>query len=650
MASRAGSPATYKIQFDSNAKEVGEEGASALDKLRRQIGAAEASVKGYESALKRMQQGSVVNIDVARQLKEKIQQEKDAIAQASVQITKAGTSYEKLTEAHKKLRAEAEKNSASKLAKQNDALGKALEGVGGPVADLKNKIGSLGDLMTSAGGAEGLLAIGAVAAVAAIAALGVAIGVATFKLASFIVTAGDMLRNQQLMRTAFDGSEEDAERLGNQVEELARKIKTPREEINKMASELTLAGLGGQELVDVLNAMGQAGAALGPEAANKIKELGLRGKITGRAGLGATELRDANLGFQFKDVAGAIAKNLNVPLEEAGQALVENRVKAKDFDKALADVTKSKFGGVNTKNMFSLDVIFLKAKEAWESLTKSINLEPLLAAFKDLASVVDQSNEAGASLKLLLEGFGGGLVDSVTTTEPVMKQFIEGMILAALDLEIAYLDLRLQLDDTFGPSTLSNIDAMDTALKAGKFTVIAIAAVFAAIATNIALAGAAAYEFGYQLAKWVDQLKSAFELVGKIAASLASAPGEALFGPGKSTAASLAGAGAAALAGHASGGVVEGIDTRGLATVRAAPGEGLASVGKGEAIVPAGGGGGGGGVNVEAGAVVVHYSGKASGSELEGMVTQVRAALVQVAEEINRKRGFMPAAVGGSTP
>jgi hypothetical protein len=649
MASRAGSPAKYSIQFDSNAKEVGEEGASALDKLRRQIGAAEASVKGYESALKRMQQGSVVNIDVARQLKEKIQQEKDAIAQASVQITKAGTSYEKLTEAHKKLRAEAEKNSASKLAKQNDALGKALEGVGGPVADLKNKIGSLGDLMTSAGGAEGLLAIGAVAAVAAIAALGVAIGVATFKLASFIVTAGDMLRNQQLMRTAFDGSEEDAERLGNQVEELARKIKTPREEINKMASELTLAGLGGQELVDTLNAMGQAGAAIGPEAANKIKELGLRGKNTGRAGLGATELRDANLGFQFKDVAGAIAKNLNVPLEEAGQALVENRVKTDDFAKALADVTKSKFGGVNTKNMFSLDVIFLKAKEAWESLTKSINLEPLLAAFKDLASVVDQSNEAGASLKLLLEGFGGGLVDSVTTTEPVMKQFIEGMILAALDLEIAYLDLRLQLDDTFGNTKIfDNIDVMTAALNAGKFAAIAIAATFAAIATNVALIVASVVALGAALYK-------AVELAGKLAEAVGHDQKQA-FGslspqkPGEGLVNNAVNFATFGLAGHAEGGVVEGINTQGLATVRAAPGEGLASIGKGERIVPAGGGGGGGGVNVEAGAVVVHYSGKASGSELEGMVTQVRAALVQVAEEINRKRGFMPAAVGGSTP
>ena len=538
MASRAGSPAKYSFEFSSNAKEVGEEGASALEKLRRQIGAAENAVKDHTSALKRMQQGSVVNIDVARQLKEKIQQERDAIAQASEKIVKAGTSYEKLTEAHKKLRAEADKNSASKLAKQNDALSKALEGVGGPVADLKNKIGSLGDPMTSAGGAEGLLALGAVAAVAAIAALGVAIGVAAYKLAGFIITAGDMLRSQQLMRAAFDGSEEDAERLGNQVEALARKIKTPREEINKMASELTLAGLGGQQLVDTLNAMGQAGAALGPEAANKIKELGLRGKITGRTGLGATELRDANLGFQFKDVEAAIAKNLNVPLREAGKALVENRVKTDDFAKALADVTKSKFGGVNTKNMFSLDVIFLKAKEAWESLTKAINLEPLLAAFKDLTSLLDTSNEAGASLKLLLEGFGGGLVDGVTTTEPVSKSFIEGMILAALDLEIAYLDLKLQFLDTFGNAKVfDNIDVMTTALNAGKFAVIAMAAVFGAIATNVALIVASVVALGAGLYKAVQLATELAKAIGHdqytASSSLGTAPPKA--GGGSST-------------------------------------------------------------------------------------------------------------------
>lgn len=49
---------------------------------------------------------------------------------------------------------------------------------------------------------------------------------------------------------------------------------------------------------------------------------------------------------------------------------------------------------------------------------------------------------------------------------------------------------------------------------------------------------------------------------------------------------------------HAVGGLVTGVNG-GLATVQAAAGEGLASVGKGERIVPAGGGGGGGSMKVE---------------------------------------------------
>jgi hypothetical protein len=50
---------------------------------------------------------------------------------------------------------------------------------------------------------------------------------------------------------------------------------------------------------------------------------------------------------------------------------------------------------------------------------------------------------------------------------------------------------------------------------------------------------------------------------------------------------------AIALKGHATGGMVTGIHN-GMAQVTAAAGEGLASIGKGERIIPRGGGGGGG--------------------------------------------------------
>ena len=58
------------------------------------------------------------------------------------------------------------------------------------------------------------------------------------------------------------------------------------------------------------------------------------------------------------------------------------------------------------------------------------------------------------------------------------------------------------------------------------------------------------------------------------------------------------GVGGVAAPKNAAGGVVTGIGSNGMAAVSPAPGEGLASIGPGEKILPAGGGGGGSSVNI----------------------------------------------------
>lgn len=89
------------------------------------------------------------------------------------------------------------------------------------------------------------------------------------------------------------------------------------------------------------------------------------------------------------------------------------------------------------------------------------------------------------------------------------------------------------------------------------------------------------------------------------------------------------------LLGHAEGGVVTGVHG-GIATVQPAPGEGLASIGRGERIVSARGGEGKGGftVHVMPGAVVIHSS------QGERIIDLTEEALSLVFERIALKQGL----------
>lgn len=527
--------AKFSINLDSNAGEVSDEMANALEGFRQQIEQGQAKIKEYASALRNLR-GSSEEVKTAKQqLIAKLNAERDAVSRASLSILKAGTTYDRLSAKTKALAANQER-----LKAQTKSMSSAVSAAGGPASALKDKVNSLHEILGGAGGAMGAVAFGAAALAAAILAVAAASVAGIISLAKWIIVAANAARTANLFREAASGSASNAYALGTQVAALAEKVPTARAALNDLAISLAKGGIQGQTLVDTLNAVGQASAALGDDAGAKLREFIDRGRLTQRFMVNPLELQGT--GLQFDDIAKSLAKNMKVGIGQARQALFEGRVKLADGAKAMRDAVEQKFGGINLRRMLDLNVIAEKFKEKLTSLTSGVDIEPFLRGLQKLTTLFDESTFTGTALKTLITLFGNTLSTTFEKSVPYMMAFFKGMVIAGLDVAIAFFRVKNALTSAFGDSAiLKNVDGMSFALKAGKLALYGIgaallmtagfvavaAAPFVALGASIALAMNTAYEavsFAYDLIagiKWSDLGKS---IVNGLVAGIKSIP------------------------------------------------------------------------------------------------------------------------------
>lgn len=464
------------IPVETNADEA----ADSIEGLRRRIEENESALREMTGGLRRLRGSSDEVKQAKEQLKAKIDATRNSVSAANLALLKQGTTYDKLAkqtkeaakkqeELKKKLKDEAEK----KATERADALRNALNRAGGPVAGLRDKLNALKEVAGGSGGALGLLTLGVAGLIAAIAALGIAIVAAGFKLGSFIVQAANAARTANLFREAATGSAQNAYALGTQVDELANKLPTAKSALNELAISIAKGRVQGEALVDTFNAVGQASAALGDDAGAKLKSLVERGAQMGNFSIGSDQWSDDLLGTGLSrdDVAATLAKNLKVSIPQARQALAEGRVKLGDGAKALRDAVEQKFGAINLRRMMDLDVISQKLREKWANLTRDVNLEPMLRGLQKIASVFDESTVTGDALKRAVTAFGNAIAVSVEKGAPLVKSFLQGLIIGGLQAYIVYLQLSNAFKRAFGDTTiLKNVDTLAVALKVGQVT------------------------------------------------------------------------------------------------------------------------------------------------------------------------------------
>jgi hypothetical protein len=464
--------ANFQINMAGNAADVAKTTSSAMSDLKKRIDEQRGSLKELQSAYKGLT-GSTDEVKRAKaDLKTQIDAAKGAIKAQSAELKSQKAAYKTSSEGAKKLKEDTKK--LAEEIKKKKAIAEKIEA---------NKVArEASDLEMLTGVYTGLVTVLAAVAVGFISA-----GIAAAK---FVLRGADAARSVGLLReAAMGGNAAWGKNFGEQVDALARKVPTSKAEIDKLGMSLAKSRIGGQVWVDTLNAVTQASAALGDDAGAKIKEFVERGRLMGRMQINPQEM--IGTGVDFKDVAEALSTSMKIGVKDAQQALFEGRVKLADGAAALRLAVEKKVGGVNLRQMLSLDNLLKKLGESFDELTKGIDLEPMLKGFKEIANIFSITTTSGQALKQIVEVFGKELAGSFTSTTPLAKKLVYGIILGAQEIVIAYLKVKNALKETFGDVEVAkNLEVMKVALVAGKIAAYGMGAAVLMTAGFIAAAAA----------------------------------------------------------------------------------------------------------------------------------------------------------------
>jgi hypothetical protein len=433
--------ATFGFELDASSLTQGTQAsAKALGDLKDKITGDTNSLREMQKALKNLQGGSAVNIAQFRDLKDKIAAQKATIASTTQSYIGMGGAFKEGNKA------------AVEASKGFHSLTDAARAAPGPLSAMGGKLSSIQGLF-----AGGAMAAGALAVAAAIVAVTAAAVAGAAALASYGIGVADLRRNELLhleaigkLRYGYMGlggvmrrPADAAGFLQSQIDDVSGSVAIGREQIAGYAEDLERAGLRGGNLQAALKAMGTVAATQGEAAAGQFKAMAM----------------------------GAAYAGVSV--------------------KKLADDVQARLGGIAAAQMLSLDVQTKKLKESFAMVFSGLHLDKLLAGLNSITELFRQNQAVGQGLKAIVDNLFGPLLDTVSGPASLLvKRFIQGIVIAALDLAIVIIKLRNYFEDVFANSTiLKGIDLQSTALLAGKVAV----GLFAA---SVLVAGTSLLAFG----------------------------------------------------------------------------------------------------------------------------------------------------------
>lgn len=578
----------WVVTIDGNAKEASAETVDALKAMAAEYETNKAALANLNTALKASGKG---NAEVTKSIKSQIETLTARQAVVTASAAKHGQSVASIIKNAKKEASEREKAAkqvaqAEKARSANQA--KAYSMLGGKLGALRNKLIEYQNVAGEDGGksalvkagllgaAEGAVSLAAGAALAAAAVgvtLAVAIAAATVSLTKWVLLTASSRQQTRLQMEAWVRTGENARNLADQVDLLASRVPTSTEALSKLAIELRQAGIRGAPLVDSLHAIGQASAALGDQAGGKLQEFLTRYQRMGVLQINPMEM--LGTGLDFDDIAGALAKQMGVGIERARAALATGQVKLADGAKAMRSAIEEKFSGLNLRKLSDLSTVSEQFGKRLSALTKDVNLEPISRFLDRIFKALDASTVSGQALKTLFESLATAFGASLDKNGDWIEYGLKESIIWALDLATDMVLVKNRIESAFN----------DGRTAAEKFN-----SILNVVTSSLKLVGGAAIIGLAPLkgAKWISEGATGLASAGAGAAAALSAPS------------------GAPLPAHAAGGVVTGV-SGGVASTAPlpAPGEGLASVGLGETIVPAAKVRAAGGASITIGDIIV---------------------------------------------
>ncbi len=482
--------AVFDISLQGNAAQASKESAASIAEMRERLIAGEKAIKTYSETLRRLRGSSEEVKTEKAALQAKINGLRDDMSSLSVSALKSGVALEDLSTRTKA------------ASSDTGGMGSALEQVGGPATALQSKLAGLAKIVGNGSVSSGVFRLALVGVAAAVIAVTVAAAGLAAKMAAFVVEGANAARTTALFREAAAGGAANGAALGTQIEALAGKVSTSREELAGLANELARTGMRGETIVDTFNAVAQASDAMGSEAANKIRGLVEAGRLSQRLFVNRESL--VGTGLAFDEVAERLAGAMKIGVKDARAALAEGRVPLGLGAKVLRETIEKKFGELNARKMLDLGVQSQKFRESLLGLTKDVKLEPLLKGVERFRLLFDESTVSGAALKKLVTVFGNGAVSIFGKATPIAEQFFKGLVIGGLTLTVAVLKMRKSLNETFGDTKLlGNIDLLGASLKAGQYAAVSIAAVLGLVAVAVGAVGySAAASIGTMQKLW----------------------------------------------------------------------------------------------------------------------------------------------------
>lgn len=419
--------------------------ADALERLKQKIVEDVAALRDLQAAQGRLKGSTVDVVKQKEMLQDKIQSLKNSVASNQGQYLRMGGSLKDLS---------------TKTKETGGALSQATEG--------------LQSMSASIGKVAGVIGIAVMVAAAVFRA--------AHAMASFVVSSLDAARTTRLTAEAMTGSAENAKALELHIASLSRWLPQTRAELMKMAQGLHAGGLAGNLLVATLRGVAIAEAAL-PGAGAKIQSIAEAAVRAKRFMVNALDLQGS--GVSVGDVAGQLAKQLKVGIDQAKQALVNGKVTLSSGLKALYAAVEKVHGKTAAMKGLGFEVQIERAKELFATIFSKLDFEPFLQAFHEVVSLFDETTSSGKMIRTLMGSLFGGMGGSVKGVAGIVRGFIEGLLIGAALIRIAYLSVKLALLKAIPRSLRPDVDMVTAAMYAGVGVVGLLTLAFLGLATVI---------------------------------------------------------------------------------------------------------------------------------------------------------------------
>lgn len=436
--------ATFAVELEDGVSSNAQTAASALEKLKSQLDADSRALSDMQKAMRQLKAATTADVKAPMEdLTKRIEAQKNTIAQAQGAYLALGGKFGGVSKSAGGLReslrqviAETKKIPEPPPPDGLKQLAQAAQALPGPISGVITKLDVFVGGLTKA-------KLTTIALGAAFLGVAFAAGKLTKSLFGEALAAQDAARNELLhfealtkMRNLLGVAPGKATDMQSAVDRVSASVSIGRDKVAGFAASLYQSGLRGAQLETALEGTSIKASALGEAA-----------------------------GSAFAGFAASVA---------LGGGSV----------KRLADDVKNRFGGVVQRQMSSLEVQQRKQRENWNTLFGGVNIGPFLDSLKRLRDILNVNTAAGQALKGLFSTFLKPLFSAAETGLVFMRRFFKQMLIGALELKIAYQEVRNWFARTFGKSQVTQAsDLLDT-IDLGRYAVYALATAFTVLAAK----------------------------------------------------------------------------------------------------------------------------------------------------------------------